>query len=86
MQWQFKIITWESLYSDQLLTEMPTMKRKYPPWYQTSGMKPITGFLTPADKKKLKKMAKDADKSLTRYVTRLLLHHIRAIEHNHEEK
>lgn len=46
-------------------------------FYIRHGVKHITGFLTPADKKKLQELAKQADKSLTRYVTRLLERHIR---------
>lgn len=53
------------------------MKTKLKPWYRTTGLKHVTGFLTPADKEKLKQLAKNADKSLTRYVSRLLESHVR---------
>jgi hypothetical protein len=45
-------------------------------WYKKAGLKPITGFVSPSDKNKLKQLAKEADKSLTRYVSRLLEKHL----------
>ncbi len=55
---------------------MPAMK-KPTPWYVKAGRKHVTGFLLPADKARIKRLAKSADKSLTRYVTRLLEQHVR---------
>lgn len=52
------------------------MKKKYPHWYDRVGLKHVTGFITPSEKQKLKRLAKAADKSLSRYVSRLLQQHI----------
>lgn len=51
--------------------------RKHPYFYKRNNLKHATGFLTPEDYEKLKQLAKEADKSLVRYVTRLLEKHIR---------
>lgn len=56
------------------------MKKKYPQWYQTVGLKHVTGFLTVMEKQKLRRYAQMADKSLSRYVTRLLQNHIKEME------
>ncbi len=53
------------------------MSTKPTPWYVRAGLKHVTGFVTPANKAKLKTLAKKADKSLTRYVSRLLERHLR---------
>jgi hypothetical protein len=47
-------------------------KHKKIPWYKKVGRKHATGFLLPADRRKLKEIARRADKSLSRYITRLL--------------
>lgn len=69
--------------------QMESMKRKdpekLPPWYKRTGLKHVTGFLDEAAKKKLKKLATAHDKSLTRYVTRLLEKHIREMEENNSK-
>lgn len=52
-------------------------KKKYPQWYKTMGLKHVTGFLTADEKQKMKKLAAAADKSLSRYVTRLMQQHIK---------
>lgn len=54
--------------------------KKYEQWYKTVGLKHVTGFLTPTEKQKLKKFADAADKSLSRYVTRLMQQHIKEME------
>lgn len=51
--------------------------RKHPYFYRRNKLKHATGFLSPDDYEKLKQLAKDADKSLVRYITRLLENHIR---------
>ena len=53
---------------------MTTRKHDY--FYKRNNLKHATGFLSPADYEKLKALAKDADKSLARYITRLLEKHI----------
>lgn len=53
---------------------VPTRKHKY--FYQRNNLKQVSGFLSPDDKAKLEQLAKDADKSMQRYVTRLLEKHI----------
>jgi hypothetical protein len=55
---------------------MNHMRRKYPPWYKTVSLKPVTAFLTAAEKEALRKLAREDDKSLCRYVTRLLQKHV----------
>jgi predicted DNA-binding protein len=55
-------------------------QKKYPQWYKTTGLKHVTGFLTPTEKQKMKRLAAAADKSLSRYVTRLMQQHIRDME------
>ncbi len=52
-------------------------KKKYPQWYKMHGLKHVTGFLTLTEKQKLRMIASAADKSLSRYVTRLLQQHIK---------
>lgn len=59
------------------LVEFAVMKKKYPQWYKKLGLKHVTGFLTADEKRRLKKLAGAADKSLARYVTRLMQNHIR---------
>ncbi len=57
------------------------MKRKPAPrkrWDQKQGLKGITVYLEPADKQLLKKLARDADKSVALYLRRLVEAHIRA--------
>lgn len=49
-------------------------------------MKHATGFLSPEDYEKLKQLAKDADKSLVRYVTRLLERHVKEQWSQREEE
>ncbi len=56
------------------------MKKKKDYWYKKVGRKHVTAFLVPSDIKKLKELAKNKDKSLARYVTRLLEQHIRIKE------
>lgn len=51
-------------------------------WYKQRKLKHITGFLTETEKQALKKLAKDQDKSLTRYVTRLLQKHLKETKPN----
>lgn len=41
-------------------------------------MKQVSGFVSKEDYEQLKQLAKDADKPLSRYVTRLLEAHVRA--------
>lgn len=53
---------------------VPTRKHAY--FYKRNNLKHATGFLSPDDYAKLKQLAKDADKSLARYVSRLLEKHI----------
>jgi len=55
------------------------MPSKYDYWYRKTGLKPVTGFLTKEDKKRLKIIADRADKSVARYVSRLLEAHIKGI-------
>ena len=50
--------------------------RKHDYFYKRNNLKHATGFLSPDDYEKLKALAKDADKSLARYITRLLEKHI----------
>lgn len=52
-------------------------KKKYQQWYRKVGLKHVTGFLTADEKQKMKRLAEAADKSLSRYVTRLMQQHIR---------
>lgn len=56
------------------------MKRKYEHWYKTANVKHVAAFLRPHDYLILKRLASEADKSLTRYVTRLLEKHIQEKE------
>jgi hypothetical protein len=51
-------------------------QRKYPYFYQRHKLKHATGFVSAPNLVKLKQLAKDADKSLTRYVSRILEKHI----------
>jgi len=47
-------------------------------------VKHATAFLSPSDYVKLKQLAKEADKSVVRYVTRLLERHIRDVSKSKE--
>jgi hypothetical protein len=51
-----------------------------PHWYKKHKLKHITGFVTQAEKDKLKKLADLSDKSLQLYVTRVLQKHIKDSE------
>lgn len=61
-------------------------KKKYRQWYLTVGLKHVTGFLTAEEKQKMKRLAQAADKSLSRYVTRLMQQHIRENEPDAKKK
>lgn len=47
-------------------------------WYELAKLKHVTGFLTPMEKAVLKKLAEREERSLTRYVSRILREHIKA--------
>lgn len=51
--------------------------RKYDYWYRRRKLKHVTGFLSGVEKEFLKKLAKEQDQSLARYVTRLLQRHVK---------
>lgn len=53
------------------------MKQSQTYWYRRMKLKQISGFLTQKEKEILQAMAKKQDKSLSRYVTRILQTHIR---------
>ena len=53
----------------------PPKKSRKEHWYRKAGLKHVTGFVNAARKAKLKKLAAAADKSLARYVSRLLERH-----------
>lgn len=57
---------------------METKKRKrYPYFYERNKLKQVSGFVSKEDYERLRRLARDADKSLVRYVTRLLESHIK---------
>lgn len=45
-------------------------------YYRQRGLKPVMAFVSLSTLSALKRLSKDADKSLTRYVTRLLESHV----------
>lgn len=63
-----------------------TKKRQHAYFYRRNNLKHVAAFLTPEDYERIKALAKDADKSLQRYVTRLLESHIKQLWQQKSEK
>lgn len=60
---------------------MPETEEKY--WYQRRKLKQVSGFLTKKQKEELQRIARNkSDLTLVRYITRLLIDHIKQNSQN----